>query len=73
MEYLVGFRIEPLCTGTLAYVYLGSIGQAAQSGLSPIKLTLYIIGGVATLGATKVISDIARKQLGEEESVDEAS
>jgi hypothetical protein len=61
------------CAGTLAYVYLGSIGQAAQSGLSPIKLTLYVIGGVATLAVTKVISDIARKQLGDDGSAEESS
>ena len=54
-------------------MYLGSIGQAAQSGLSPIKLTLYIIGGIATLAATKVISDIARKQLGGDEDGGEES
>ena len=49
-------------------MYLGSIGQAAQSGLSPAKLTLYIIGGIATLGASKVIADIAGQQLRSEDS-----
>jgi hypothetical protein len=58
--------------GTIAYVYLGSIGQAAQSGLSPIKLSLYIIGGIATLGASKVIADIAGQQLRSEDSPPEA-
>ena len=60
-----------LCTWnmqTLAYVYLGSIGQAAQSGLSPTKLTLYIIGGIATLGASKVIADIAGQQIRDDDS-----
>ena len=59
--------------GTIAYVYLGSIGQAAQSGLSPIKLSLYIVGGIATLGASKVIADIAGQQLRSEDSSPEAA
>ena len=79
-----GREVWPLClsvclkgstrsgnTGTLAYVYLGSIGQAAQSGLSPAKLTLYIIGGIATLGASKVIADIAGQQLRDDDSAPE--
>jgi len=65
---LIILACMPETTGTLAYVYLGSIGQAAQSGLSPAKLTLYIIGGIATLGASKVIADIAGQQLREDDS-----
>ncbi len=62
--------IHPLAcsTGTLAYVYLGSIGSAAQSGLSPAKLTLYVIGGIATLGASKVIADIAGQQMRDDDN-----
>ena len=49
---------------TFAYVYLGGAGKAATTGeLGWAKVALYGVGVIATLGATKVISDAASKAL----------
>lgn len=56
--------------GTFAYVALGGAGRAAAesasgSGMDPVRLGLYIVGAVATLWVTKIISQTASKALQE--------
>lgn len=56
--------------GTVAYVALGGAGRAAAetaagAGLDPLRLGLYVVGAVATLWVTKIISQTATKALQE--------
>lgn len=52
----------------LTYRYLGGAGRAAidaagSGQIEPAKLALWAVGAVATLGATKLISDAAGKAI----------
>ncbi|MEW5305301.1 MAG: hypothetical protein WDW38_005658 [Sanguina aurantia] len=56
--------------GTFAYVYLGGVGKAAADAASggafdTSRTVLYVVGAIATLLATKLISNAASKALQE--------
>lgn len=52
--------------GTVLYVYIGTLGgQAAKGGASAGRWTMYIVGFLATIAVTVVITRIARKALRE--------
>ena len=57
--------------GTIAYVALGGAGKAAAEtaagvgGVTPVQLVVYVVGAVATLGATVLISRAASAALNE--------
>eukprot|EP00878_Enallax_costatus_P011852 GHUV01012374.1.p1 GENE.GHUV01012374.1~~GHUV01012374.1.p1 ORF type:complete len:173 (+),score=65.06 GHUV01012374.1:1003-1521(+) len=62
--------------GTFAYVYLGSLGKvaadaaadsSAAGGFDTIKLVLYGVGAVATIWATKLISNAASAAIEEDQ------
>jgi len=66
--------------GTFAYVYLGGAGRAAidtasgaAAGPDLQQLVLWGVGAVATLGATKLISDAASKAIAEAEAGEAAA
>lgn len=63
----VGASWAGMLPGTFAYVYLGGVAKEAAGGepggFSAAKFALYAVGAVATLGATKLISDQASKAL----------
>lgn len=64
--------------GTFAYVYLGSVGKVAADatadvgagagGFDPVKVVLYVVGAIATVWATKLISTAASKAIDTEQS-----
>lgn len=58
--------------GTIAYVALGGAGKAAASGsLTPTQLTIYGLGVVGTLAATRVIAKVAGDALKEAGAIDD--
>lgn len=57
--------------GTFAYVFLGSAGRAAgdaAAGGGGVKWALYAVGAVATVLATRVVSQAAARALQEAEA-----
>jgi uncharacterized membrane protein YdjX (TVP38/TMEM64 family) len=65
--------------GTLAYVYLGSVGKAAADAAASGggaadygRTALFVVGGLATLVATQQISKIAARAIEETEAGAEA-
>jgi len=76
VEFLpyIGASWIGMLPGTFAYVYLGSVGKAtvdAASGggeVQGVKLLLYVVGAIATIAATKIVSSAAAKALESTES-----
>ncbi|KAK9830563.1 hypothetical protein WJX72_012501 [[Myrmecia] bisecta] len=67
----VGASWAGMLPATFAYVYLGGAGRAAQdasgaAGFDTTKLVLYGVGAVATLWASKIISNVASDALNED-------
>lgn len=72
----VGASWLGMLPGTFAYVYLGSAARAAVEaaaagggeggGVSP-QMVLFVVGAAATLGATKILADVAGAALSDAE------
>ncbi len=63
-HYMIASLIG-MIPGTVMYVYLGSLGKlAAESGqTSTLKIVLYIVGGLATVLVTVLVTKSAKKAL----------
>ena len=65
-DYVIASWIG-MMPGTIMYVYLGSIGQAASGGgKTPAEWALFVVGLLATVAVTVYVTKIAQKALNSE-------
>lgn len=65
-DYVIASWIG-MMPGTIMYVYLGSIGQAASGGgKTPAEWALFAVGLLATIAVTVFVTKIAKKALDSE-------